>query len=59
MTAIAPQVQETNLVGTIVNAAMSDVATTVQVKFIDLKTGEAREPNAATKLFTFDKDTLS
>lgn len=48
---------ETNLVGTIVNTAVTTTATTIYAQFIDSKTGAARTPSSTTNCFVIDKDT--
>lgn len=48
---------ETNLVGTIVNIAVTDTATTIYATFKDSKTNVARTPDASTNLFVIDKNT--
>lgn len=49
--------EETNLVGTIVNVAVTTTATTIYASFKDSKTNVAREPQSTTNVFTIDKDT--
>lgn len=51
--------QETNLVGTIVNAELTTTGTSVAVEFIDSKTGDAREPQSTTLYFVINKDNSS
>ena len=48
---------ETNLVGTLVNSALSTTGLTLYVEFIDSKTGVARTPQSSTNVFVIEKDT--
>ena len=56
MALTTPISSETNLVGRIVNTAVTTTATTIYVEFEDSKTGDAREPQSTTLYFTIDKD---
>ena len=51
--------QETNLKGTIVNAAVSTTGLTIYAEFIDSKTGVARAPQSSTNLFIIEKDSAN
>jgi len=51
--------QETDLVGTIVNSSLSSTGLSVQVRFIDKKTRASRTPQATTRAFTIDKGNSS
>jgi hypothetical protein len=52
----SPSYNETNLVGLIVQSAVTTTATTIYAQFTDSKTGAARTPQSSTKYFTIDKD---
>jgi len=56
MALTTPVHQETNLIGRVVNTAVTATSTTIYVQFTDSKTGVAREPQSNTLYFTFDKD---
>lgn len=49
-------IQETDLIGTLVNSQLTATGLTAYVSFIDSKTGEARTPQSTTLEFTIDKD---
>lgn len=51
--------QETDLVGTIVNSSLSTTGLIAQVRFIDKKTRASRAPQSTTLAFTFDKGNSS
>lgn len=54
MTAITPQLSESYLFGQLTGDITAS-ATTITARFVDKRTGLAREPNANTKLFVMDK----